>query len=147
MIRLLTNELRINWLESITSQSNNRSFNLVLRLFFYFKGEKMNIEKIRQLNDSFRKSFQGGRVVITPYVQSLTDDDRNELMKQVQAFDNFTEDNDPYGEHDFGAINFKNDTYFWKIDYYDADYNYFSPDPSDPNVTNRVLTVMRGDEY
>lgn len=107
MIRLLTNELKINWLESITSQSNNRSFNLVLRLFFYFKGEKMNIEKIRQLNDSFRKSFNGGRIVITRCVQSLTDDDRNELIKQVQAFDNFTEDNDPYGEHDFGAINFK----------------------------------------
>ena len=113
---LYTDKLKISWLESITSQSNNRSFNLVLRLFFYFKGEKMNIEKIRQLNDSFRKSFNGGRVVITPCVQSLTDDNRNELMKQVQAFDNFTEDNDPYGEHDFGAINFKNDTYFWKID-------------------------------
>ena len=68
MIRLLTNELKINWLESITSQSNNRSFNLVLRLFFYFKGEKMNIEKIRQLNDSFRKSFNGGRVVITEMI-------------------------------------------------------------------------------
>lgn len=119
----------------------------MLRLFFYFKGEKMNIEKIRQLNDTFRKSFNGGRVVITPCVQSLTDDDRQELLKQVQMFDNFTEDNDPYGEHDFGTINFKNDTYFWKIDYYDTDYNYFSPDPSDPNVTNRVLTIMRGDEY
>ena len=118
---LYTDELKINWLESITSQSNNRSFNPMLRLFFYFKGEKMNIEKIRQLNDSFRKSFNGGRVIITPCAQSLTDDDRKELLKQVQAFDNFTEDNDPYGEHDFGAINFKNDTYFWKIDYYDTD--------------------------
>ena len=146
-MRLYTDELKISWLESITSQSNNRSFNPVLRLFFYFKGEKMNIEKIRQLNDSFRKSFNGGRGIITPCVQSLTDDDRKEFLKQVQEFDNFTEDNDPYGEHDFGAINFKNDTYFWKIDYYDTDYNYFSPDPSDPNVTNRVLTIMRGDEY
>lgn len=107
----------------------------------------MNIEKIKQLNDSFRKSFCGGRVVITPCVQSLTDDDRQELLKQVQAFDNFTEDNDSYGEHDFGAINFRNDTYFWKIDYYDTDYNYFSPDPGDSNVTIRVLTIMRGDEY
>lgn len=146
-MRLYTNELKISWLESVTSQSNNRSFNPVLRLFFYFKGEKMNIEKIRRLNDTFRKSFNGGRVVLTRCVQSLTDNDRQELLKQVQAFDNFTEDNDPYGEHDFGAINFKNDTYFWKIDYYDTDYNYFSPDPSDPNVTNRVLTIMRGDEY
>lgn len=107
----------------------------------------MNIEKIRQLNDKLRKSFYGGRIVLTVSVQSMTDDDRNELMKQVQAFDNFTENNDPYGEHDFGAIDFKNDTYFWKIDYYDNDYNYFSADPSDPNVTNRVLTIMRGDEY
>lgn len=107
----------------------------------------MNVEKIRQLNDEFRKSFFGGHIVITTSVQSLADDDRKELLKQVQSFDNFTEDNDPYGEHDFGAINFKNDTYFWKIDYYDNDYNYFSPDPSDSDVTNRVMTIMRGDEY
>lgn len=146
MIRLFPNELKISWLEPITSQSNNRASPCV-ELFFYFKGEKMNIEKIRQLNDRFRKSFCGGRIVITPCIQALTDDDRNELLKQVQKFDNFTEDNDPYGEHDFGVINFKSDTYFWKIDYYDTDYNYFSPDASDPNVTNRVLTIMRGDEY
>ncbi|CDA17752.1 putative uncharacterized protein [Acetobacter sp. CAG:267] len=144
---LYTNELKISWSESITSQSNNRSFNPVLRLFFYFKGEKMDIEKIRRLNDTFRKTFYGGRVVLTRCVQSLPDDDRKELLKQVQAFDNFTEDNDPYGEHNFGAINFKNDTYFWKIDYYDTDYNYFSPDASDSDVTNRVITIMRGDEY
>ena len=70
-MRLYTNELKISWLESVTSQSNNRSFNPVLRLFFYFKGEKMNIEKIRRLNDTFRKSFNGGRVVLTRCVQSL----------------------------------------------------------------------------
>lgn len=107
----------------------------------------MNIEKIKRLNDTFRKSFHGGRVVLTVGIQSMPADDRSELLKQVQKFDNFTEDNDPYGEHDFGAISFKNDTYFWKIDYYDTDYNYLSPDASDPNVTNRVLTIMRGDEY
>ena len=107
----------------------------------------MNIEKIKRLIDTFRKSFHGGRVVLTVGIQSMPADDRSELLKQVQKFDNFTEDNDPYGEHDFGAISFKNDTYFWKIDYYDTDYNYLSPDASDPNVTNRVLTIMRGDEY
>ncbi len=107
----------------------------------------MNIEKIKQLNDTFRKTFCDGRVVLTVGIQSMPTDDRSELLKQVQEFDKFTEDNDPYGEHDFGAISFKNDTYFWKIDYYDTDYNYLSPDASDPNVTNRVLTIMRGDEY
>lgn len=107
----------------------------------------MNIEKIKQLNDTFRKTFCDGRVVLIVGIQSMPTDDRSELLKQVQEFDKFTEDNDPYGEHDFGAISFKNDTYFWKIDYYDTDYNYLSPDASDPNVTNRVLTIMRGDEY
>lgn len=107
----------------------------------------MNVEKIKQLNDTFRKTFCGGRVVLTVGIQSMPTDDRSELLKQVQEFDKFTEDNAPYGEHDFGAISFKNDTYFWKIDYYDTDYNYLSPDASDSNVTNRVLTIMRGDEY
>ena len=107
----------------------------------------MNIEKIRQLNDQLRKTFIGGKVLLTASVYKLDDNDRNELLRQVREFDNFTEDNDPYGEHDFGAINFQDDTYFWKIDYYDIDYNYLSPDTSDPNVTNRVLTIMRGDEY
>ncbi len=107
----------------------------------------MSIEKIRQLNDQLRKTFIGGKVLLTAGVYELDDNDRNELLRQVREFDNFTEDNDPYGEHDFGAINFQDDTYFWKIDYYDIDYNYLSPDTSDPNVTNRVLTIMRGDEY
>ena len=107
----------------------------------------MNIEKIRKLNDQLCKTFIGGKVLLTSGIYELNDNDRNELLKQVQEFDNFTEDNDPYHEHDFGAINFKNETYFWKIDYYDLDYLCLSPDISDENVTNRVLTIMRGDEY
>lgn len=35
----------------------------------------------------------------------------------------------------------------WKIDYYDRDRQFHSPDPADPKVTVRVLTVMRSDEY
>lgn len=144
---LYTDKLKISWLEPVTSHSTSELQSLGLRLFFYFKGVKMNIEKTRQLNDKLRESLCGGRIVLTVGVQSMIDNERQELLKQVQEFDNFTEDNDPYGEHDFGAINFKNDMYFWKIDYYDKDYNYFSPAPDDPNVTNRVLTIMRGDEY
>lgn len=144
---LYTDKLKISWLEPVTSHSTSELQSLGLRLFFYFKGVKMNIEKTRQLNDKLRESLCGGRIVLTVGVQSMIDNERQELLKQVQEFDNFTEDNDPYGEHDFGAINFKNDMYFWKIDYYDKDYNYFSPAPHDPNVTNRILTIMRGDEY
>ena len=60
----------------------------------------MNVEKIKQLNDTFRKTFCGGRVVLTVGIQSMPTDDRSELLKQVQEFDKFTEDNDPYGEHE-----------------------------------------------
>ena len=123
--------------------------------FFCFKSTErknimennIDIKKVAELNDSLRKTFTGGRVTITDGVDALSDDDREQLFNLVKNFDTFTEDNDPYGEHDFGAINFKGEVYFWKIDYYDVDYLYLSPDISDENVTNRVLTIMRGDEY
>lgn len=107
----------------------------------------IDIKKVAELNDSLRKTFTGGRVTITDGVDALSDDDREQLFNLVKSFDTFTEDNDPYGEHDFGAINFRGEVYFWKIDYYDLDYLCLSPDIADENVTNRVLTIMRGDEY
>lgn len=102
-------------------------------------------EKIRELNDSFRTSFQGGRVLITPGVS-----DRNDLasiLTRVQQFESFDEDNDPYGERDFGAFDHAGQKFFWKIDYYDADLNHGSEDPTEPAVTTRVLTVMLAEEY
>ena len=54
----------------------------------------------------------------------------------------FTPDNDPHGEHDFGSFEYAGKTIFWKVDCYDRDLNYGSPDPADENVTERVLTVM-----
>ena len=58
-----------------------------------------------------------------------------------------TPDNDPYGEHDFGAFEYENHKLFWKIDYYNTDLTGGSPDASDPKVTTRVLTIMLRDEY
>lgn len=104
-------------------------------------------KKIRELNDNLRKTYSGGKLIITQGFASLPIEQQVQIMAKIREFNKFTPDNDPYGEHDFGAIEHHGDVYFWKIDYYDPDYQYLSPDPSDPNVTNRVLTVMLADEY
>ncbi|MBY3486098.1 DUF3768 domain-containing protein [Rhizobium laguerreae] len=102
---------------------------------------------IRTLNDAFRRNPTAGRVVITPRVGALPDDQRLALLMAVVGFDDFNAGNDPYSEHDFGAIEQDGVSYFWKIDYYDQDYDMGSPDPANPHVTRRVLTIMRADEY
>lgn len=105
------------------------------------------IKKIRELNDNLRQNFTGGRVLITRGVAELPTDKQLEIMQKVQSFNNFDASNDPYGEHDFGAFDLEGVTYFWKIDYYDLNYEYLSVDPSDTTITNRVLTIMLADEY
>ena len=102
-------------------------------------------DRIRKLNDQARQSFTGCRVFITPGIQAL--DDIDAVMHKVQQFDEFTPDNDPYGEHDFGSFRHNGDTAFWKFDYFDLDLQMHSPDASDPAVTARVLTVMLANEY
>lgn len=92
----------------------------------------MSVEKIRRLNDGLRKTFVGGRIVVTQGVNALPDDDKEVLFNKLKTFSSFNEQNDPYTEHDFGCIVFKGDQYFFKIDYYDVDYRCLSPDPSDP---------------
>jgi hypothetical protein len=102
---------------------------------------------IADLNDAFRRSLTGGRIMLTPGVTALGEDGVRDLLKHVAAFHGFTLDNDPFGEHDFGSITIQAETFFWKIDAYDRACEYGSPNPLDPAATCRVLTVMRADEY
>lgn len=105
-------------------------------------------EKIRRINDCFRRSMVfGGSVVLTPGVASLETRKLGELLNLVRTFSAFTPDNDPHGEHDFGAIELGAVRYFWKIDYYDLGQRCASPDPANAGVTHRVMTIMRADEY
>jgi len=105
------------------------------------------VERIRALNDDFRRTFVGGAVMITAGVEAMPAEQRRSLLAKVRAFDAFTEDNDPHGEHDFGAIDEGDVRCFWKIGYYDREMTMHSDDAADPAVTTRVLTIMRADEY
>ena len=104
-------------------------------------------DRIRTLNDAFRRTFVGGAVMITAGVEAMPLDQRRSLLQKVRSFDAFSEDNDPHGEHDFGAVDEAGVRCFFKVDYYDLKTEFGSPDPSDPAVTTRVLTIMRADEY
>ena len=104
-----------------------------------------NSAAIARLNDAARTSFIGCRVVITRGIAAI--DDLDGLYAKVRSFAEFTERNDPYGEHDFGAVEHEGQTVFWKFDYYDVDLLMHSPDPADQAVTCRVLTIMLAEEY
>jgi predicted nucleic acid-binding Zn-ribbon protein len=104
-------------------------------------------DRIRQLNDAFRQTFIGGRVVVTLGVHELRPEANAALIQAVRSFNNFATDNDPHGEHDFGTIVLMGQTFFFKMDYYSPDMQGGSEDPADPEQTTRVLTIMRADEY
>lgn len=107
---------------------------------------------IRALNDRFRQGDPSvpGRFLMTTGVEALIGGDtvkHADLISAVRAFDQFNQDNDPHGEHDFGALAFQCARLFWKIDYYAPDLEYGSDDPADPQKTVRVLTIMLAEEY
>ena len=106
-----------------------------------------DIARIRALNDAFRNALLGGRLVVTAAVSELPEEILAAVIERMRNFSEFTEDNDPHGEHDFGSFTLGGDTFFWKIDYYDKDVQYGSEDPSDPSVTTRVLTLMFASDY
>lgn len=106
-----------------------------------------NAATIAALNDRFRQTFWGGQVMMTDEVSALSELTRIELFRSVQLYDSFVQDNDPYGEHDFGKVVVGGQDFFWKIDYYDNTLRYGSENPADPAVTTRVLTIMLASEY
>ena len=105
------------------------------------------MNKIAILNDAFRTTFRGGKVMLTAGVNALPDMVKAAVLQRVATFDEFTEDNDPHCEHDFGSFELLGRKFFWKIDAYDRDMQYGSEDPTNPQKTTRVLTIMCADEY
>jgi Protein of unknown function (DUF3768) len=110
-------------------------------------GKDVRRDRIRDLNDAFRRSGDGGRVLFTAGVSNLGVAFSHLALGLVRRFDKFDADNDPHGEHDFGAVELQGHKLFWKIDYYDKALEYGSDDAADPDQTTRALTVMLAEEY
>ena len=115
------------------------------------------IEKIALLNDELRKKLITGelfkadskdKAYITRGASVFANGvNRMQFLNNVALYTNFTEDNNPHGERDFGNFMYKKEKIFWKIDYKDNAMMYHSPDASDPSQTIRVLTIMKASEW
>ena len=116
------------------------------------EAKEVRITRIRTLNDFFRQTFIGGRVKLNPGILAMKREAREAIKTKVRAFKDFNEDNDPWGEHDFGVVEHGGERIFWKIDYYDKEsfrkgLDYGSEDPSDPKTTLRFLTIYLASEH
>ena len=105
------------------------------------------MSKIALLNDPFRTTLSGGTVLLSAGVHELPDMVKAAAIRRVATFDAFTEDNDPYGEHEFGSFDLCGRRFFWKIDYFNGRGEFGSEDPADPEKTTRILTIMLASEY
>ena len=103
--------------------------------------------RIRALNDQLRQNLADGIAVMTPGVAALGAEAVKRIVKTIAVFDDFCHANDPYEEHDFGSFETDGHTIMFKIDYFDESLTYHSPDPADPSVTKRVITIMLAEEY
>jgi|SRR5208337_2645838 len=104
-------------------------------------------ERIRDLNDELRKTGLGGKTYLTRGLIEKGADFIAKATAAVRAFDAFTENNDPWQEHDCATLDVDGETVIFKIDYYDVNMEYGSSDPADPKITRRVLTIMLAEEY
>jgi hypothetical protein len=107
-------------------------------------------QRIAALNDQLRQLSQPtghNKKVLTAGVNAMPMPDVLAILQNVATFNQFNDDNDPYGEHDFGRFTYKGQRFFWKIDYFDLTLTEHSPDSTNPNVTARVLTIMLASEY
>jgi hypothetical protein len=109
--------------------------------------ERDRSRQIALLNDAFRVTFLGGTVCITAGLHLIGDEFVKAALLAVREFTNFTDDNDPYAEHDLGTVVVAGRQVIWKIEYFDPTMTTGSEDPASIALTRRVLTVMLAEEY
>ena len=99
--------------------------------------------RIATLNDAARRNVMS--YMTSAGVISLEASIVGDIYTAVYNYKRFTEDNDPYGEHDFGSFKIHGHKIFWKIDYYDRQLKNWC-NPLDPQC-QRVMTIMLASEY
>lgn len=135
-------------LDQVFDDGYCRSCEATTKFFDWRKQAKNRTETIRNLNDAFRTGRStDGVIVVTAGIQAKGSEFVSQLGRAVAAFDDFNADNDPHGEHDFGALELDGEKVFFKIDTYDLSMTMMSPDPADRAVTRRVMTIMLAREY
>lgn len=109
--------------------------------------ENIDKTKVIELNDRLRIEGEGGKIVCTLGIDHLEESIRSKVFQAIQEFFDFTPENDPYGEHDLGSVKVNDVIAFWKIDYYDKNLKFHSPAKDNPDVTERVMTILLPEEY
>lgn len=110
--------------------------------------EEFRKQRIRRLNEAFLPGdVLHGTLVVTDGIKSLGYAALRQIGELVSRHSDFSVHNDPQQEHEFGSFTYEEAVIFWKIDYFDRDLKWISPDPADPEVTRRVLTIMLASEY
>lgn len=104
-------------------------------------------DSIRRLNDELRQTLLGGGAVMTPGVAALGPDAVARIVQTIAVYDDFCQANDPHEEHDYGMFEAAGQKIIFKIDYYDKTLTFHSPNPADPRVTERIMTIMLAEEY
>lgn len=102
-------------------------------------------QAVARANDALRENMVGNNASVFATCGVALSPDYRKVIEAVKNFTDFDPDNDPYGEHDFGSVEVSGTKYFWKIDYYDEKLE-MGVDPIEEEP-NRVLTIMRADEY
>ena len=102
---------------------------------------------IARLNDHFRFTGEDGWVFLSAGIAAQSVPVKDAIVNAVRHFDTFTPDNDPHGEHDYGALTVQPLRIVWEITYYQRDLSNAGSDPADPATTKRVMTIMLAEEY
>jgi hypothetical protein len=77
---------------------------------------------------------------------ALPKEEQAEITQRIQSLAAATLDVEPSADLDSGSFECVGKTILWKIEFFDIQLRFSSPNPADEWVTRRVITVMLAEE-